>query len=495
MGHVSPRDGSTTALASTEAHDAAERREAARALLMTPFVTARTAPQTLALVRRHATPLRQVFSTQLGCSLVVEASFARLVKEPPAPAAPSRPLRRGDQAFTPRTYAYLSLLCAGLLAPDVGEQVLVSALVEQVRADAAAAGIEVGDSLSERRQLVAAVEVLVGWGVLSETDGSVGAWGERRDEALLTVHRPLLPHLLARPLQDALRPGAVVSTPPETSSKETLSSKTSSSETSRTTDDAPAGRPPHEAGASGDGAAAGEASAGGAPRQEDIDPGTAASGVPGADRRSLRRRFVEDPLVRREDLTAGEADALSRDRRDLARVLDDAFGLVLEVRTEGALAYDPDGEVTDVVFPGPGTVRQAALLLLDAVVDRTRPGVDSRAVVDGREVPGVLAPWSLVDEEVADLADRNAAVWSEALVTEPVRLRREAVVLLESLSLGRGTDEGLVVHPAAARYRPDPQRAAPTRARRRGAEGRAAEAPTASGPVASDAPLFDLEGS
>ncbi len=32
---------------------------------------------------------------------------------------------------------------------------------------------------------------------------------------------------------------------------------------------------------------------------------------------------------------------LSRERTDLARHLDENFGLVLEVRAEGALAYDP----------------------------------------------------------------------------------------------------------------------------------------------------------
>lgn len=433
---------------STEAHDAAERREAARALLVTPFVTASTAPQTLALIRRHSAALRAAFATQLGCALVVEASFARLVKAPVPDSAPSRPLRRGDSELAPRTYAYLSLLCAGLLSPDVGEQVLVSALIEQVRADAAAAGLEVGDSLAERRQLVAAVEVLVGWGVLTETDGTVGAWGERRDEALLTVHRPLLPHLLVQPLRESLRPEMQAAVEEE--------------------------RP----GFPGD-------------RHPDDPPEDAAEEAAQvaaeSPRRSLRRRLVEDPLVRREDLSPGELDALSRDRRELARVLDETFGLVLEVRAEGALAYDPDGEVTDVVFPGPGTVRQAALLLLDAVVDRTRPEAGATAMVEGREVPGVLAPWELVDENLADLAERNAAAWSAAYVSDVARLRREVVALLASLSLARPTEDGLVVHPAAARYRPDPQRAVPTRSRRRAAAAEPTPAPEAS--------LFDsLEG-
>ncbi|MEJ5946796.1 TIGR02678 family protein [Pseudokineococcus basanitobsidens] len=481
-----PGTDAASALASTEAHDAAERREAARALLVTPFVTASTAPQTLTLVRRHSAALRQAFATQLGCTLVVEASFARLVKAPPAPGAPSRPLRRGDVPLAPRTYAYLSLLAAGLLAPDVGEQVLVSALVEQVRADAAAAGIEVGDSLAERRRLVAAVEVLVGWGVLTETDGSVGAWGERRDEALLTVHRPLLPHLLARPLQDALRPGA----------------PTASREPDPGADPEPAAgpEPEGEVGAAAEpGLGAAEAGTAEDTTAEGPDTQATEAQVPGAERRSLRRRLVEDPLVRREDLSPGEADALSRDRRDLGRVLDDLFGLTLEVRAEGALAYDPDGEVTDVVFPGPGTVRQAALLLLDALLDRTRPEAGTTALVDGRERPGVLAPWALVDEELTDLAGRNAAAWAEALATDVPRLRSEVVTLLESLSLARSTDAGLVVHPAAARYRPDPQRAEPTRARRRAAAGeRTTPAPsgrpsTHVPPPEAEASLFDLE--
>ncbi|WP_344747525.1 DUF2398 family protein, partial [Streptosporangium vulgare] len=126
------------------AHDADERRIAARALLADPVLTSHRHPEQLALVRKHSGALKSTFARLLGYALVVETGFARLVKTPLTPDAPVRPARRpSGSEFTPRTYAYLALVCAGLLASDVGEQVLVSQLVEQIRADAAATGITI----------------------------------------------------------------------------------------------------------------------------------------------------------------------------------------------------------------------------------------------------------------------------------------------------------------------------------------------------------------
>src|SRR5207248_9804552 len=105
-----------------------------------------------------------------------------------------------NSTFTPATCTHLALLCAALLAPGTGEQTLISALIDQVRSDAASIGVAIGDTLPERRALVTAIGHLIGWGVLSETDGTASGWGERRDEALLTITRAALPHLLARPL-------------------------------------------------------------------------------------------------------------------------------------------------------------------------------------------------------------------------------------------------------------------------------------------------------
>ncbi|UDY25018.1 TIGR02678 family protein [Nocardioides sp. Kera G14] len=415
----------TNAGTATRTQAEAERRAAARALLAHPVLTAAEHPEEMALVRRHATALKQTFSTQLGYPLVIESSFARLAKTPLPADAPTRGARRSNGVdFTPRAYTHLALVCAGLLAPGIGEQVLLSTLVGQLRADAASAGIAVDDSITDRRALVAAVDLLVGWGVLVETDGSVAAWGERREEALLTVNRSLLPHLLSRPLYTLGSPDELWQADPDAREK---------------------------------------------PRLE------------------LRRRLAENPLTRREDLTEAEADVLSRERRDVARALEDHFGLILEVRAEGALAYDPDEELTDVGFPGNGTIRQAALLLLDALTDNLRPTAgtainvpSSRAPVsddsedgeDGeangsrtRHVPGVLAPWEMVAEELEDLTGRNARSWRADVSGDLDRLRTEVVDLLEAVSLVTATSDGLALHPACFRYRPQPVRS-PARSRR-----------------------------
>jgi hypothetical protein len=109
---------------STAGLDAGERRSAVRHLLAHPILTAARQPAELDLVRRHAQALQSLFSTQLGYALVVESSFARLVKAPLPHEAPVRPARRPSDGTpsTPGTYVHLALVCAALLAPGVGLQ-------------------------------------------------------------------------------------------------------------------------------------------------------------------------------------------------------------------------------------------------------------------------------------------------------------------------------------------------------------------------------------
>jgi uncharacterized protein (TIGR02678 family) len=393
---------------------ATERRQAACALLSRPILTSRTDPAALTLARRHATALSSTFATVLGYQLVVESGFARLVKAPLAPPAPTRPARRrsSGRPFTTTTYSYVALVAAALLAPGTGEQVLISDLVAQVRADAATAGISLPDSAAESRDLVAALHWLEDWGVLTETDGTVNAWSDRGDEALLTVHRSLLPHLLARPLADL-----------------------DSAAAAWTDDDA------------------------------DAQP-----------RRSLRRKLVENPVLSRDDLSPAERDVLSRERTELSRVLEEAFGLVLEVRAEGLLTYQPDDGLTDVDFPGPGTVKQAALLLVNVLTDLGRPTATTTAVVDGRETAGLHSDWARVDDALTDLISRYRRSWG-GIADDVAALRTAIVTLLTEVSLGTATPTGLVLHPAAGRYQPETAPQQPTRARRRLAAGALMELP------------------
>ena len=74
-------------------------------------------------------------------------------------------------------------------------------MVDQIRADATEQSITVTDGISDRWQLVTALKLLATWRVVTETDGTLTGWGERpEDEALLSINRPLLIHLLPSPL-------------------------------------------------------------------------------------------------------------------------------------------------------------------------------------------------------------------------------------------------------------------------------------------------------
>ena len=182
----------------TAVQDAAGRRDAARALLQRPILTATHDPDNFDLVRRHSAALRAMFADRLGYTLIVETEFARLVKAPLDAAAPLRPLQRATSGeFGAVGYTYLALTAAALLAPGQGDHIPMSVLVDQVRADAAAQGIESADGLSERRHLVAALQTLMEWGVVGETDlGEAQDREDReRDETVLTVCRSLLRHL------------------------------------------------------------------------------------------------------------------------------------------------------------------------------------------------------------------------------------------------------------------------------------------------------------
>jgi uncharacterized protein (TIGR02678 family) len=380
---------------STAGLDAGERRIAARHLLLSPILTATRQPAELDLVRRHATALKAMFASQLGYALIVESSFARLVKAPLPASAPVRPARRStdDSPFTAATYVHLSLACAALLAPGVGEQILISALVDQIRADAAEQGITVTDGIGDRRQLVSALRLLTGWGVVSETDGSLSAWGERsEEEALLSINRSLLIHLLPGPLHQ-------FATAEEAWSQ-------------------PGSEPP---------------------------------------RKRLRRRLVENPALFRAELPADELDVLSRERNEVARHLDENFGLVLEVRAEGVLAYDPSGALTDLDFPGNGSAKQAALLLLDELTAANRPAAESTVQVNQIMLPGSLMPWPRVDEALASLLARYRTAWKNAYGQSLTTLRGDVVDLLAALRLAQPLEEGLAVFPFAARYQPEVQ--------------------------------------
>ncbi|UTT49945.1 MULTISPECIES: TIGR02678 family protein [Rhodococcus] len=357
--------------------DASGRRDAARALLQQPIVTAAGDRETFDLVRRHAPPLKSMFADRLGYRLVVEPTFVRLLKAPLEPMAPHRALRHADGTeFGAITYACLALVCAALLEPGAGDRVSVGSLLEQVRADARENGIVFGDPVSEERNFAAVLRILEEWGVITESDR---VDEENGDVPHLRIHRDLLPHLLDVPLHEMPGPAAALT------------------------------------------------------RHEHEPAG-----------RRLYRRLVEDPFVARDELDDESAAILARDRHELARMLEEDFGLVLEVRAEGAIAYDPAGVLTDDAFPGSGTLRHACLLLVSELVGRFGDRAAATLHIDAQTL----------DSTLGELAASHSRTWKSTYVRDLALLRRDVVALLTRLGLARPHEDGLELTAPSARYRP-----------------------------------------
>lgn len=389
-------------LPAEDTHAAMERRRAARVLLRRPLLHDSDGEQAdeLRLVRRHRDELTRMFAEGLGYRLVVEPGVARLFKSGLG-RDPSRALlRRSGKPFSPRGYALLCLTVAALTRAK--RQLLVDELVAEVRAAAVEAGVDVDlDSIADRRALHAALTALVELGALTERDGDLDHWVEQRTLALLDVRRDRLALLVAAPVGSAAAAAQVL----------------------------------------------------------DVAALPSASG--GA-RVAVRRALVESPLLSVSDLPEEHAEWWRRNRNRERDWFRDRFGLDVELRAEGALAVDPDDELTDVTFPGTGSARHFALLWLERLVSVARDAARESDLDD--------RVWRLVGPGQVDLAAGEVyAEWGRGLRREHrddlARARADAQDLLVAVGLVRlPAAGGWLVHAAAARYaaRPALTEAAPS---------------------------------
>jgi uncharacterized protein (TIGR02678 family) len=367
---------------------AAERRRAARALLREPLLHGDgPGAEEFRLVRRHRAELARLFADGLGYRLVVDPHAARLFKPGLGPD-PSRPLERSSGApFPPRAYALLCLTLAAL--SQARQQLLVDELVAAIRSAAAEAGLDVDlDQIGDRRALYAALVALIRFGVLQERDGDLERWAnDARTLTLLDVRRDRLSLMISAPLAGSATPDHLLET------------------------------------------AALPSAAGGA-------------------RVAIRRQLTESPILSAAGLPAEYAEWWRRNRNREREWFRDRFGLELELRAEGAIAVDPDDELTDVSFPGGGSARHFALLLLSALVGAVR--------ARGEDEPG--RTWAVITgDEAGAVSAEVFGTWSKWLKREhrerPGLVHSEALDLLVSLGLIERREHGeLRLHAAAARY-------------------------------------------
>ncbi|WP_280475007.1 TIGR02678 family protein [Nocardia asiatica] len=420
-------------------------QRAARVVLANHLVT-RTYPDRIALplIRRWATELREDLAELFGYRLEVTETTARVFPVPDRLDA-GRPARTpAERVFDRRRYAYLALALAAL--GRAGDQITLSELADQVAAYAGRVdGLDLAtDRAADRDAFVDAVGWLTVRGALTLADGDAVGWASDPEagEALYDIDRPVVFALFRPPraLQHLHTVRALLA-------------------------EEPAAAPAH------------------APTTAEIA-------------RRVRRALVEQPVVYAEDLAPEERPALGQDR--VVADVELFTGLRAERRAEGVALIDTSGRLSDVRFPGTGTLAQVALLLAGEIADRVldidhplprRPAAPDPGEVLAdqldRAIPEstVFAPlaelraldpsaddppedaqqpatagYPLIDrtwlgETVQALADRYGATFAAQWQADIPRLTTEVVALLERLRLARVVDDGVLVLPALARYR------------------------------------------
>lgn len=200
--------------------------------------------------------------------------------------------------------------------------------------------------------------------------------------------------------------------------------------------------------------------------------------------RTARRLLLEQPVVYFAEVPPEIAEVLPRAADELAGFT----GLKVERRAEGVMLADPSGRFTDRPFPGRGgAVNRAAGLLLAKIADLTEEVELQRLTVPGSDdllaridaglptagiVQGLawtpapssvaaLAPaelWFVEQERLAAMVDSlytelGAASFTSVWQADPAGLLTAAVTFLNDLHLLRSVPGGVLVLPAAFRYR------------------------------------------
>jgi len=323
-GRVRPEPPAAPSLTDTEA----ERRTAVRALLRRPLLSAGC--EEFRLVRKHAADLANWFAAETGWRLVVDTQTARLFKIPARLDDATRPAvtPKTGAPFTRRRYVLLCLALATLERSDA--QITLGRLAEGVLTGAAdpelvKAGIEFRlERREERSDLVAAVRVLLEFGVLHRVAGDEDAFLTQADnDVLYDVDRRVLAGLLA-----------------STRGPSTIEARTFEQRLTALTVE---------------------------PRPDTDESRLRAL------RHRLTRRLLDDPVVYYADLPDDERDYLTRQRLAITSRITAMTGLVPELRGEGVAMVDPEDELTDVRMPEQGTDGHVTLLIAAHLAATGRP--------------------------------------------------------------------------------------------------------------------------
>jgi len=331
---MSPTRGADLAPLITDAlrsSDVDARARVLRALLVRPVLRASTDGELFRQARRHADALRDWFDRETGWRLVVEPQTVRLLISyiPHGPTAvaiaarhPAR-ARTQDPPFTRRRYVLLCLALSVLERSDL--QINLGRLSEEVVLAARQPGLDSIEfslaSREERGDLVAAIRLLLAYGVLVRVAGDEESFTSTPEgDALYDVDRRVLSTMLSVRHGPGLV-AAGLGVDPTIDNIETALHEAPAAYTDEETN-----------------------------RQL---------------RHAVSRRLLCDPVVLYDELPEAERTYLVGQRVPLTRRLTEATGLVAELRAEGIALVDPDDQLTDLRMPEQGTDGHATLLLAE----------------------------------------------------------------------------------------------------------------------------------
>ncbi len=375
-----------------------ERQLAVRALLGSPLIPSSDFRH--ATIRKHAEWIRNWFSRHAEWHLTVTSEAARLRKTPADPADGTRPCRRPKTGtpLTRRGYVFLCLALATLVRAD--RQTTLGTIAREIgshlRAEPrfAQAGMQSElDNRDDRRELVGAIRLLIEWGVLARVHDDEERFVRDRDaDALYNVNRPVLSRIMA------------ATNPPSLVDSEEFEERLGSI---------------------------------GELRFDDSDEGRFRRW-----RISMFRRLLDDPVLYYDTLAPDERAYLDRQRGSILQAIEEATGLVREVRAEGIAMVDPTGKLTDYSLPEEGTEGHLTLLIAEHLSAKMRQESEYVATI----------------EELISFTRECIQIhrkrWRKN-VAEPGQdrvLTAEIVGRLQALSLVERRDTRILPRPALGRY-------------------------------------------
>lgn len=373
------------------AEEQAQRRTAMRALLVKPLLVADADAEALMLVRRHLTALRDWLNRETGWRLVADSETARLFMTATELSDSTHPARGyNKEPFGRRRYVTLCLALSVLARADA--QTTLGSLAEDVLTAAAepeltGCGFTLTlDSRADRSDLVAVVRLLLGWGVLSRVAGDEDAYLSADGDVLYDVRRPVLAVLLSGT------------------------------------------RGPSTVAAHGLEERLAELTAEPIPETDDLRNITF--------RRRITRRLLTDPVLYYDELDDDERGYLISQRHAITRRIEEATGLIPEMRAEGIAMVDPSDELTDVRMPEQRTDGHLTLLVAEYLASREQATFDE------------------LHAFVREAAAEHSRYWRKG-VTEPgaeAGLLDTALEKLTALRLVSISPPGVRSRPAIARF-------------------------------------------